>query len=57
VIRIGTAGWKYKDWDGMVYPKPKPRGFDELAGSEYRIYKGFLERSLIFWRPKQIPSF
>jgi uncharacterized protein YecE (DUF72 family) len=31
VIRIGTAGWKYKDWDGMVYPKPKPRGFDELA--------------------------
>ena len=31
MIRIGTAGWKYKDWDGIVYPKPKPRGFDELA--------------------------
>jgi uncharacterized protein YecE (DUF72 family) len=31
MIRIGTAGWKYKDWDGIVYPRPKPRGFDELA--------------------------
>jgi len=31
VIRIGPAGWKYKDWEGVVYPKPKPRGFDELA--------------------------
>jgi uncharacterized protein YecE (DUF72 family) len=31
MIRIGTAGWKYKDWDGIVYPKPKPRGFNELA--------------------------
>ena len=24
---VGTAGWSYKDWDGIVYPKPKPRGF------------------------------
>src|SRR5207253_5235065 len=24
------AGWKYKDWDGIVYPKPKPRSFNEL---------------------------
>ncbi len=31
MIRVGTAGWKYKDWDGIVYPKPKPRSFDELA--------------------------
>jgi uncharacterized protein YecE (DUF72 family) len=31
MIRVGTSGWKYKDWDGIVYPKPKPRGFDELA--------------------------
>jgi uncharacterized protein YecE (DUF72 family) len=31
VIRVGVAGWKYKDWEGLVYPKPKPRGFDELA--------------------------
>jgi len=31
MIRIGTSGWKYKDWEGIVYPKPRPRGFDELA--------------------------
>lgn len=31
MIRVGTAGLKYKDWDGIVYPKPKPRGFDELV--------------------------
>jgi uncharacterized protein YecE (DUF72 family) len=31
MIRIGPAGWKYKDWEGVVYPKPAPPGFDELA--------------------------
>jgi len=30
MIRIGPAGWKYKDWEGVVYPKPAPRGFDPL---------------------------
>jgi uncharacterized protein YecE (DUF72 family) len=31
VIRVGPAGWAYRDWDGIVYPHPKPRGFDPLA--------------------------
>jgi uncharacterized protein YecE (DUF72 family) len=31
VIRVGPAGWSYKDWAGIVYPAPKPRGFDALA--------------------------
>jgi uncharacterized protein YecE (DUF72 family) len=30
-IRIGPAGWSYPDWEGQVYPKPKPRGFDPLG--------------------------
>ncbi|MDQ2774554.1 MAG: DUF72 domain-containing protein [Acidobacteriota bacterium] len=30
MIRIGPAGWAYKDWSGIVYPAPKPRGFDPL---------------------------
>jgi uncharacterized protein YecE (DUF72 family) len=30
-IRIGPAGWSYPDWEGRVYPQPKPRGFDPLA--------------------------
>src|SRR5690348_7193925 len=30
-IRIGPAGFDYKDWWGTVYPKSKPKGFDPLA--------------------------
>jgi uncharacterized protein YecE (DUF72 family) len=30
VIRVGTAGFSYKDWEGPVYPKPKPASFDPL---------------------------
>jgi uncharacterized protein YecE (DUF72 family) len=26
-LYVGPAGWSYKDWDGIVYPDPKPRGF------------------------------
>jgi uncharacterized protein YecE (DUF72 family) len=31
MIRVGPAGWAYKDWRGIVYPKERPRGFDELS--------------------------
>ncbi|HVS19295.1 MAG TPA: DUF72 domain-containing protein [Planctomycetota bacterium] len=31
MIRIGTAGWSYADWEGRVYPRSKPRGFHPLA--------------------------
>ena len=31
LVRVGTAGWSYEDWNGIVYPKPAPRGFDRLA--------------------------
>jgi len=31
MIRFGTAGWQYRDWEGIVYPKPQPRGFDPLS--------------------------
>src|SRR6266550_7387466 len=30
VIRLGPAGWLYKDWEGIVYPREKPKGFDQL---------------------------
>ena len=30
MIRVGTAGWHYDDWNGTVYPKPRPAGFDTL---------------------------
>lgn len=30
-IRIGTAGWSYEDWKGIVYPLRRTSGFDPLA--------------------------
>ncbi len=29
-IYVGPAGWSYKDWSGIIYPKPKPSRFSEL---------------------------
>jgi uncharacterized protein YecE (DUF72 family) len=31
MIRIGTAGWEYPDWYGVVYPKKRSARFDPLA--------------------------
>ena len=30
-VYVGTAGWSYDDWDGIVYPAGKPSRFDPLA--------------------------
>lgn len=30
-IRIGVAGWSYPDWEGVVYPLRRGRGFDPLG--------------------------
>ncbi len=30
-ILVGPAGWSYADWEGIVYPHSKPRGFHEAA--------------------------
>ncbi|MGH7445723.1 MAG: DUF72 domain-containing protein, partial [Longimicrobiales bacterium] len=29
-INTGVAGWDYRDWRVVVYPEPRPRGFDPL---------------------------
>jgi uncharacterized protein YecE (DUF72 family) len=31
MIRIGPAGWSYKDWEGIVYPPDPPKGFHRAA--------------------------
>src|SRR4029079_10413865 len=35
MLRIGTSGWNYPSgkgtWNGVFYPKPRRKGFDELA--------------------------
>jgi uncharacterized protein YecE (DUF72 family) len=30
-ILVGPAGWSYADWEGIVYPRSKPRGFHPAA--------------------------
>ncbi len=30
-LRVGPAGWNYKDWEGIVYPVGAGRSFDPLA--------------------------
>jgi uncharacterized protein YecE (DUF72 family) len=30
-ILIGPAGWSYSDWNGIVYPSRRPRGFHEAT--------------------------
>ena len=48
-IHVGTAGWSYKDWDGVLYPKPRPRGFDPLTFLSQ--YVGVVEVNSTFYRP------
>ena len=49
MIRVGLAGWSYKDWWGIVYPLPKPRGFHEL--SFLAEYFDVIEINTSFYRP------
>lgn len=50
-IRIGTSGWNYPagagSWNGVFYPKPRPRGFDELAF--YASHFDFVEVNSTFY--------
>jgi uncharacterized protein YecE (DUF72 family) len=49
MIRFGPAGWSYTDWAGIVYPKPRPRGFDPLA--YLAGYFDTIEVNSTFYRP------
>ena len=49
MIRVGPAGWSYKDWAGTVYPAPRPRGFDPLA--YLAEYFDTIEINSTFYRP------
>ena len=49
MIRIGPAGWTYKEWKGIVYPAHRPSGFQELS-----FLAGFfdmVEINTSFYRP------
>lgn len=48
-LRFGTAGWSYPDWQGIVYPQPRPPGFQELPYLA-RLFS-VLEINSTFYRP------
>src|ERR1041384_4218207 len=49
IIRIGPAGWSYKDWEGTVYPQKPGKSFDPL---EYLArYFNTIEINSSFYRP------
>ena len=48
-IRIGPAGWSYKDWEGIVYPQKPGAKFDPL---EYLSrFFDTIEINSSFYRP------
>jgi len=69
-LDIGTSGWSYPTgrgtWNGVFYPSPRPRGFDELAyyadhfdtvevnSTFYRMPEADLTRA---WVARTPPSF
>ena len=53
IIRIGPAGWSYKDWEGVVYPQKPGKSFDPL---EYLArFFNTIEINSSFYRPP-VPS-
>jgi uncharacterized protein YecE (DUF72 family) len=30
-VFVGPTGWAYKDWNGVVYPTPRARGFHQAT--------------------------
>ncbi len=49
---IGTAGWSYEDWEGIVYPQKKVRGFHALIFLAQ--YINIIEINSTFYRPPVI---
>ncbi len=48
-IRIGVAGWDYRDWKGVVYPEKKPKGFDPVR--HLARFLDLIEINSTFYRP------
>ena len=50
-VRIGIAGWSYRDWEGIVYPAGADKKFDQL---EYLAgYFDVIEVNVTFYRIPQ----
>lgn len=53
-IYIGPAGWSYKDWEGIVYPSKKEKGFDQLQFLS-QIFN-VIEINSSFYRPPAVST-
>jgi uncharacterized protein YecE (DUF72 family) len=57
-IHIGTSGWNYPGgqgtWNGIFYPSPRPKGFDELAF--YAEHFDTVEVNSTFYRSPEAPQ-
>jgi len=49
---VGTAGWSYQDWEGIVYPAVKGRGFHPLSYLASLI--DLVEINSTFYRPASV---
>jgi len=56
-VIVGTSGWHYPTgqgtWNGVFYPAPRPRGFDELA--YYAEHFPTVEVNSTFYRMPEAP--
>jgi uncharacterized protein YecE (DUF72 family) len=51
LVRVGPAGWAYKDWAGYVYPQPRPKGFH--PATFLAEYFDTIEINTSFYHPMQ----
>ena len=54
MIRIGPAGWSYKDWEGVVYPQKPGKTFDPLA--YLARFFNTIEINSSFYRPPSVST-
>lgn len=54
IIRIGPAGWSYKDWEGVVYPQKPGKNFDPLA--YLARFFNTIEINSSFYRPPTVST-
>jgi uncharacterized protein YecE (DUF72 family) len=50
-LKIGPAGWSYKDWAGYVYPQPRPKDFH--PATYLAEYFDTIEINTSFYHPMQ----
>jgi uncharacterized protein YecE (DUF72 family) len=48
-LHVGPAGWSYEDWEGIVYPESKPKGF--RPPTYLAQYFNTIELNNTFYRP------